>query len=271
APVGNNQVALSWSSGTPGFFGTPQGYAIYRLNYITPTPTPRFVATVSISQQSYNDFAPELTPGTVIRYQVGVVDKMGNTSDLTLSNSVTTLSVSDLPATPEVLPFTGSAVTSIFSWKRNPRADAVTNYSVYGYDWPTYPSATPVFNAPVTGTPTWVITFAPNPTPLAANNYYVVAQNAIGSSTPAFISGIPLPAYSVGVTLTPGTRQVGVTWNIITNVTPITSPVDSYGIYRSLNATNNFTPVATVPVTQPFYSEFLPTATAGVTYFYRVT
>src|SRR5581483_4044373 len=77
--------------------------------------------------------------------------------------------------------------------------------------------------------------------------------------------------YSVGVTLTPGTRQVGVTWNIITNVTPITSPVDSYGIYRSLNATNNFTPVATVPVTQPFYSEFLPTATAGVTYFYRVT
>ncbi len=272
APVGNDQIAVSWQAGTPGFFDSAQRYVIFRLNFTTPTPTPRFVAKVPATQLSYTDIAPELTPGTLLGYQVALADALGNTSDPASSNPVTTILLSNPPATPRVLPFTGSDTSILFSWAANPRADSVTNYLVYGSDWLTVSgnTPTPVLVAPATGTPTRVFTFAPTPTPWTANNYYLVAQNAVGNSQPATMNGIPVPAYNVTAVIPAGTQQVSVSWNLVPALT-VTPVIDSYGIYRSLTPDANFTPVTTVPISTTGYMDVPPTATAGVSYYYRVT
>ena len=274
APVGNNQIAVSWTEGTPGgFFNSPQNYVIFRLNYSTQTitPTPRFVAKVPYPQTSYTDIAPELTPGTLLAYQVELADALGNKSDPTLSSSDVTIDITPVfPLTPQVLPFSGSVSSITFSW-RNPRADSVTNYQVYGSDYLANPTVTYVATVvPPTGTPTWVFNYAPSPIPWVANNYYVVAQNASGSSTPAAMGGIPGPAYNVTAVVPSGSQQVSLNWSLLATITP-TPVIDSYDVYRSLAPESNFTPIATVLFPTAAYMDILPSPTPGVTYYYRVT
>ncbi len=273
APVGNDQIAVSWTAGAPGFYGSTQNNVIFRLNFTTPTPTPRFIAKVPASQLSYNDIAPELTPGTLIGYQVELSDALGNTSDASLSsNGVNTSALTNPPATPRVLPFTGTVNSIVFSWANNPRADCVTNYQVYGFDWltPVPLTPTPVLVVPVTGSPTFVFTFAPTPTPWAPNDYYLVAQNSIGNSQPATMNGIPVPTYNVTAVIPTGTQQVSVSWNLVPALT-VTPVIDSYGVYRSLTPDAKFTSIATVPISSTSYLDVPPIATAGVTYYYRIT
>lgn len=274
-PVGNNQIAVSWTAGGAGFFGTPVDYVVYRVILGSPTPTVQAVATVGFTptatQVSYTDIVPGATPGTEIDYQIGLVDVMGNTSDLsTLGNQVFSTGVT-VPAAPTVLPMAGSAASIRFCWLNNPLADSVTSYSVFGPDLPTItPIATPlaVVFVPPLSTPTLV--FAPTPNPWAATFYYLSAQNSVGSSAPATLSGIPVPLYTVTAVIPPGTRQAQVSWTMVP--APVSTPfVDSYGIYRSLQPTACFTPIATVIIPGGSYTDVLPAATAGVSYYYRVT
>ena len=267
-PVGNNQIAVSWTDGSAGFFGQPQDYVVYRVMLTSPTATPQAVATVPVSQLSYTDNVSGFPVGTGVAYQVGLVDAVGNTSDLSASGNSVVLAGLTAPAAPTVLPFAGSASSIRFAWLNNPPADNVTSYSVFGPDWPTLPQTpTPLATVLATQSPTPTLLFAPTPTPWAATYYYLLAQNALGTSTPGFsapatLSGIPVPAYQVTVVMTPGTRQSQVSWNM--TPAPVSTPVvDSFGIYRSLSPAANFTPVATVPSTGSSYVDTLPSATAA--------
>lgn len=267
-PVGNNRITVSWGAGTPGFFGTPQDYVIYRVilpNPPSPTTTPQAIATVPASQLSYTDVVAGFPPGTAVAYQVGLVDAAGNTSDTVTSGNNVVLTGLTVPAAPTVIPFAGSATSIRFAWMNNPLADSVTAYSVFGPDWPNLPQ-TPTPIARVLATPPLV--FMPTPTPWAATYYYLLAQNSQGFSGPATLSGIPMPTYHVAAVMPPGTRQVQVSWDM-TPTSVSTPPVDSYGIYRSLTPGAGFSQIGAVSVPTLSYQD--GNVSAGVTYYYRVT
>ena len=273
-PVGNNQIAVSWTAGSAGFFGTPQAYVIYRLMLTNPTPTPLAIATVafnpSLAQQSYTDSVSG-SAGTGVGYQVGLEDSAGNISDIaSFGNSVNLIGLTT-PAAPTVLPLSGSPGAIEFSWLGNPLADSVTAYSVV----PSSLLTSPVTVIAAAQTPAPQLVYAPAaPATWAANYYYLVAQNTQGSSNPATLSGIAVPTYTVTAVISPGTRQAQVSWNMAP-VPPVagtlTPGIDSYGIYRSLSPSANLTPVATVPLGTNNYSDTLPSSPAGVTYYYHVT
>ncbi len=270
-PVGNNQIAVTWAPGGPGFYGTQSDYVVYRVLVATPTPTPLAVATVSATNVGYTDVVAG-SAGTTLGYEVGLVDAQGNTSDLTLSGNDVILVALTTPGVPTPLPFAGSANGIKFSWLNNPPADNVSSYSVFGPDWPTVTvTPTPLAKVLATQTSTPTLVYAPTPMPWAATYYYLLAQNSVGFSGPATLSGIPVPPYQVTAVMTPGTRQPQISWTMVP--APVSTPfVDSYGIYRSIYASKCFTPVATVPLPGGSYTDSaLPTATAGVTYYYRIT
>ena len=283
APINNNQVTISWQEGAPGFYGTEQNYIVFR-DIITSgiTPTPTIVGRISAAATTLeitNSFSVPVS--TNVGYQVGLTDSFGNLSDLSpLSNIVAPVSLV-APNAPKILPFTGTASYIEFSWYINPQADQVDSYFIYG---PPYPatavigtlSPTAIYTATCspTLTPGYVIPFAPNltPTPWVPIYYYVLAHNVQGLSQPATLSGIPVPAYQVTAVITPNSNQVGVTWSLVPPAGITATPgVDSYGIYRSRVAGSKFTPLATVPLTTSSYTDILPTATAGVSYYYLVT
>ncbi|HJT23883.1 MAG TPA: hypothetical protein VJ873_04865, partial [bacterium] len=273
-PVGNNRITVSWGTGNAGFFGAPQDYVVYRVilpNPTSPTATPQAVATVPATQLSYTDVVAGFAPGTAVAYQVGLVDGAGNISDLVPSGNNVVLTGLTLPAAPTVVPFSGSVASIEFAWLNDPLADSVTAYSVFGPDLPTVtPMATPL----VTVLPAPTMVFAPAPITWAATYYYLLAQNSKGASGAATLSGIAVPTYTVTAVIVPGSRQSQVSWNMVPAVPvsgTLTPGVDSYGIYRSTSSTVNFTPVATVQLGTNNYADALPAATAGVTYFYRVT
>lgn len=271
-PVGNNQIAVSWTAGSAGFFGTTQDYVIYRV--VLTNPTPQVVATVPATQLSYTDSVSG-SAGTGVGYQIGLTDSMGNISDIaSFGNSVNLIGLT-APAVPTVLPLAGSPSSIQFSWLNNPLADSVTSYSVFGPNLPIVtPVATPIATFLATQGPTPTLVFAPPSTTWAASYYYLKAQNSQGISGAATLSGIAVPAYTVTAVIPPGTRQSQVSWNMAP-VAPVsgtlTPGVDSYGIYRSLSTSANLTPVAIVPLGTNNYADTLPAATAGVTYYYHVT
>jgi hypothetical protein len=290
-PAGNNQFNLSWQPGAPGFYGTAQDYVIYRTvvpyptstptgtqtPLATPTPTytgtlaPIFtqtaIATVPYGQNSYIDIPSGFSTGTTIGYQLGLVDSMGTTSDLAGSSNVVTISALMVPSAPKVLPFTGSYSSIQFSWLQNPAADSVTNYLVYSGQPTMTVGATEVATVSSSAS---TLYFFPSPTPWAANLYYLIAQNAIGTSQPATMNGIPVTNYNVSAVIPAGTQQVSVSWNLTPTVS-VTPVIDTYTVYRSLTPDANFSAINSVPVTTNSYADVLPVATYGVTYYYRVT
>ena len=275
-PVGNNIIQVSWSVATPGFYGTPQYYEIYR-EIQKPTPsgtlTPVPIATVTYSQNSYTDNVPNATPNAVIAYQVAAVDDQGNASDLSaFSNGVSAVTALAPPLAPMVQPAVGSASTLVFSWIPNPASDGVDSYYLYsaGTNFTMTPSPTPL--AIVTPSPTMNIVATALPWMVYSN--YLQAHNAAGFSAPATLSGIPVTDYQVTAVMASGSRTMSVTWNL--NPPAGSTPaIDSFGIYRSNTTGANFTPIATVsfpnpgfPATPSFNDSNL---SAGVSYSYRVT
>jgi hypothetical protein len=270
-PTGNNEVALNWSGASAGFYGPIQGYALYRepvSTFQTVTPTP--FATVSAGQSTFNDFIANATPGTSYVYQIGAQDLKGNLSDLSsVSNQVTAITAQAVPSSPTLSPLTGDGNSLTYSWLLNPLADGVTQYTVYGPDFPT-----------MTITPTPVAIDLPTPGPYSltrptapwqASLFYLLAKNAQGFSAPATLAGVNIPAYQVTALMTPGSRQMQVYWNATPTITPTPgfAAVDAYGVYRSLTPGVNFTPIATVSITTPV---FIDTAlTPGLFYYYRIT
>ncbi len=267
----NNQISVSWSGNTgPSFFGAPADYVIYRF-YPTPTQTPTLsiIATVGFSQNNYTDFVAGATPGSQVEYQVGVVDALGNTSDLTtLSNPVTTNSSLGLPLKPAVLPLAGSSNTLVYSWLQNPLSDQVDNYYLFGSDWPTLTTTpTPVTIIPATATPSPTLFYSSSGSNWNASFNYLLAHNSVGYSSATTLSGIPVPAYSVSAAPTTG-QQVMVSWNL-TPTPNLTPGVDAFEVYRSGISGSDFTPVATVPVTQSYFID--TNVQPANSYFYRVT
>lgn len=285
----NNGVSVSWSSASPGFYGPVSNYVIYRENlaaFQTVTPTP--LRVVSATRTSLNDFIADATPGTVYAYQVGAVDGLGNISDLTsISGAVTTNDPANgpvtTPETPIVLPVAGDNGYLIYRWLLNPLADSVSFYLIYGSDYyavatlgttPT-PIVPTVLPTPATFLPTplpgaRVMVFQPTltPVPWQSTFYYVQAINSLGPSSLSPLSGISVPAYQVTAVMTPGSQKMQVYWN----ATPTTSPtplITDYGVYRSLTSGSNFTPIATVPISTPVFTD--ATLNPGVFYYYRIT
>ena len=275
-PVGNNIIQVNWGTASPGFYGTPQYYEVYReiqnpapVDSVTPVP----IATVPYSQNSFTDNVPGATPNAVIAYQVAAVDRQRNASDFsTLSNGVSAVTALAPPLAPMIQPSAGSSSTLVFSWIPNPASDGVDSYYLYGVgtNFTTTPSPTPL--AIITPSPTMTIVATAAPWTVYLN--YLQAHNAAGFSGPSTLSGIPVSDYQVTAVMTPGTRTMYLYWNL--NPPAIsTPPIDSFGIYRSNTTAANFTPIATVsfptpgsPATPSFTDSNL---SAGVSYYYRVT
>lgn len=277
-PGGNNTFQLTWTQGGAGFFGNPDHYALYRSVLVTPTATPTGiysptptqapVATVPWGMGSVTDVVSGYPQGTTVIYSIALFDGLGNPSDLVLSSTAVTLyGLTNAPAAPTILPFSGGVTGIQYSWLLNPGADSVTAYQIYGNGWTPGSSFTPVATSV---NPSSTPTFAPIPSPGIPNVYYLVAQNSVSTSAPATLSGIPLASYAVTAVVPVGTQAVSVTWNLPPS--PSATPnIDSYGIYRSLGPGAGFTPVATVVYPTMAYQDVPPVATAGVTYYYFVT
>ncbi len=279
-PTGNNEVVVSWPGTTAGFYGPIQDYGIYRepvteFQVVTPTP----IATVSAAQSSYNDFITGASAGTRFIYQVGAIDGVGSTSDLSsASNQVTAGPNNSGPFQPVLLPLTGDGNSLTYSWLANPLTDAVTGYQVYGPDFGTTSSATPT-STPLAidaaGPATYTFTQSTTQTaPFWHSSVfdYLFAQNAHGSSAPPVtLSGIRLPSYAVTAVMASGSRKMQVSWNATPNVTltPGFGSVDSYGVYRSETSGANFSLIGTAPITQLTYPD--ATLTPGIVYYYRIT
>ncbi|HVM32520.1 MAG TPA: hypothetical protein VMU88_05250 [bacterium] len=270
-PTGNNQMTISWSGASAGFYGPIQGYVLYRLpalGFQTQTPTP--VATVGADQSSVTDFIPNATPGTAYLYFVGAQDGQGNISPLSaVSDQVTAQAAQSAPSAPKLSPVSGDGVSLVYGWLGNPQADGVTQYTVYGPDWPTL-TITPTPLATALATPS-AYSFARPASPWQASLYYVLAKNAQGFSRPGTLAGISLPAYQVTAAMTPGSRQMRVVWNVTPTITPTPgfAAVDAYALYRSLTPGAGFTPIATVPAgTDGFTDAGLNPAAF---YYYRIT
>jgi fibronectin type 3 domain-containing protein len=286
-PSGNNEMSVTWSVASAGFYGPIVSYAIYRENLPTSqavTPTP--VRVVPVTRTSLNDFIANATPGTVYAYQVGAVDGLGNVSDLTtISGAVTTNDSSSgpvsAPATPVVLHVSGDGGSLNFRWLLNPFSDGVTCDAVYGSDFHTLVptvtiTPTPIATVLPSATPTPSITPASRvlslsepASPWQPSFYYVQAQNTVGPSSPATLSGISVPAYSVTAYMVPGTHQMQVYWNATPTISPTPPAVNDYGVYRSLTSGANFTPIATVPISTPVFTD--TKLNPGVFYYYRIT
>ncbi len=272
ATLGNNAFAVTWAGGgTAGFYGTPVAYEIFREN-VASTPKP--IATVSYAQSSYTDYAVVVTPSTNMSYQISALDSLGNLSDLSApSNTVESAQISTLkaPIAPMGLPVVGGPSTLVYSWLWNPATDLVTAYNLYGPDYlsygPTTPTPTPlaVYLPTITYTPTFVAIA----TPWVVNNYYVVAQNATGFSSPTTLSSLAVSQYSVSAGIPIPTQAVTVSWNLVNPTISPTPLIDSYDVYRSVTQGAQFTPLAIVPYPTMSYSD--TTASAGQSVYYRVT
>lgn len=261
-PSGNNAVTVTWSAGGPGYYGGPQVYVLYREDILTRTPTP--VATVPATQTQATDYVVA-TPGTPVAYLVRAQDDRGNLSDFSPASAAVLPVSLTLPAVPVVLPVTGSAVALRFAWLENPLPDAVDHYSLFGPDWPgAAPSPTPL--ATLLPSPTMV--YSAPATAWDASVYYLQAHNSQGDSQAATLGGIPVDAVRVSAAVTPGMRQVEVSWTLVP--TPGSTPaIDGYGLYRSLTPGAGFTLLNTVGAPGSSYSD--ASAAAGNTYYYRIT
>jgi|GEM_PF-1652042 len=262
--IGNNAFQVTWSGGGAGFYGAPVSYEIYR-EYVQNTPTP--IAIVPYTQTSYTDYVTAVTPSTSMSYQVAALDSLGNPSPLsTPSNPVVSSSGSlAIPFAPASLPVLGGPDTLLYSWLLNPATDAVTAYSLYGSN--PY-SSNPIPTHLAVYYPTTTPTFAVPPTPWAVNNYYVVAQNATGNSTPTTLSSLAVSQMAVTAAVPLGTQAVTVSWNFTTPVPSLTPPFDSFVVYRSVTQGAQFAPLATVSASTTVYADI--TASAGQSFFYRV-
>ncbi len=264
----NNQVNISWSGALPGLFGTISHYAIYR---VVNGGTPTMVSTVSASLSSRNDYV-DAASGTGVSYAVGAIDNFGNISDLAvLSNMITTNSVPGyVPKTPTILPAIQTATNMTWRWIMNPEADNITNYQVYGSDYPTWT---------IPPTPEYTIgpTETPFPAPLpplgAATPYYLVAYNSVGASQAVSFSAISAPTYNVTAVVQSPAQGVTVSWNV-TPMPDTTPNIDHWVIYRS-SATPTpggdlqYRPIATVAVGSSGYLD--TSASPAVLYSYFVT
>ncbi len=265
--TGNNAFAVTWSGAETGFYGTPVAYKVYREYTNASSPTP--VATVSYSQTNYTDYANGVSLSTSMNYQVSVLDHLGNPSDLSpFSNAVVSSSASapGLPLQPFGLPVLGGPITLTYSWLLNPLSDGVTAYNLYGPDYltPAPNTPTPVAIYAPTTTPTFEVPA----TPWAVNNYYVVAQNQTGNSTPTNLSSLAVSQYSVSAGVPVPTQAVTLSWNFtVPTTTP--APLDSFDVYRSVTQGSQFTSLAVVPYPTMVYTD--NTASAGQSFYYRVT
>jgi hypothetical protein len=270
-PTGNNKMVVSWGGAAAGFYGPIQDYAVYReaaSAFQTVTPTP--IATVGADQSSYNDFIVGATPGTSYLYQVGAQDAKGSTSTLLLASNQVTATTLTLPSAPELLPVTGDGDSLTYSWLLNPLSDGVTQYSVYGPDWPVLtPAATPVTT--FMPTPSAYTFRKPAASSWQASLYYVLAQNTLGLSQPATLAGVNIPAYQVSASMAPGSRQIQVSLRMTPTITPSPgfAPVDAYGIYRSSMPGVNFTPIATIAAGSAGVTDV--NLNPGAFYYYRIT
>jgi len=271
-PNTNNEVNVSWTGSSPGFYGSIQNYGIYvALNGGTPTP----VATVSASRTSRNTYTA-YSPGSSATYFVGAIDALGNVSDLTSSAGPVALQAVIAPQTPQVLPSFQTATGITLRWLLNPASDNVTSYNVFGSDYYSVITATGL-----TPSPTYVVQATATPLSVSApanwasTTYYVEAVNGPSnlSSQPATLSAIDVPNYSISAVVPAQTQAVSVSWN----VTPpaVSTPyVDSLVIYRA-SATPvaggdvGYRAIATVAVATPYYVD--NSALPGVSYSYFVT
>ncbi len=272
----NNKITVTWSGAAPGFYGNITNYAIYRFLASTPTPTGTLtpIVTVGPTRSSRNDYVDDFS-GTSASYSVGAVDSLGNVSDLTvLSNSVTLNATPSAPQTPHVIHSDQSAVSITYNWLSNPTPDAVTNYTVFGPNYYSYiatNTATPLPIATILPTPAAVNSYSVPLSPLwQFTPYYLEANNTLGSSLPATLAAIAVPAYNVTAVAQP-TQGVNLSWNAapLPGATP---PIDSFVVYRTSANTSSVTfyqPIATVLVPTPSY---LDTSVAtGTNYAYMVT
>ncbi len=263
----NNKVNVTWSSASPGYYGPVVNYVLYlALNGGTPTA----IATVGPTKISKNSYVANFTGATAV-YSLAAIDGVGNVSDMSAGSPPINLNTSlNPPQAPHLIGSAQSGSSLTYNWLLNPTPDAVTNYTVFGSDFVT-DTITPTPIAILLPTPALVNSYTTTaPSLWQVTPYYLVANNASGSSLPATLSAIPVPTYVVTAVVQP-TLGVNVSWSMAppANSTP---DVDSVVIYRSLatpTATAYFQAVATVSVSTSTYLD--GNVTPGTRYLYMVT
>ena len=263
----NNKVNVTWSSASPGYYGPVVNYVLYlALSGGTPTA----IATVGPAKTSRNSYVANLTGATAV-YSLSAIDGFGNASDMSVGSSPVNLNTSlNPPQIPRLIGSAQSGSSLTYNWLLNPTPDAVTHYTVFGSDFVT-DTITPTPIAILLPTPAVVNSYTTTAPPLwQVAPYYLVANNASGSSLPATLSAIPVPTYVVTAVVQP-TQGVNISWSMAPppNSTPY---VDSVVIYRTLatpTTTPYFSAIATVSVSTPTYLD--GNVTPGTRYLYMVT
>ncbi len=248
AAPGNAQVAVSWNA--------VSGATSYNLYWSTTAGVTPATGTKIVGAASpYNQTG--LTNGLTYYYVVTAVNGNGESTASAQASAQPT--APPPPTAPTGVSATPGNAQVTISWTA---VAGATSYNLY---WSTATGVTPANGTKVAGvTNPYVQTGLANGT----TYYYVVtAANANGESTASAQASAqptapPPPAAPTGVSATPGSSQVTISWNAVSGAT-------SYNIYWSATAgvtTANGTKVA--GVTNPYVQTGL---TNGNTYYYVVT
>jgi fibronectin type 3 domain-containing protein len=255
ALAGDSKVKVSWSNGG----GSVQGWRIYRgtassVSLTTP------LTTLKASARSFTDTG--VTNGTTYYYVVqAYADKF-------------TAKSPSVPATPIPAPDTVTATPDdqrvTLAWHIGPGDGAITGFKVYvGTTAAVSTTGTPAASTSHAEVRSLAVVKDGKGDPLVnGKTYYfrVVSVSATGKAPAAAVRAVPVPA--IGLTATPSSGQVLLTWNT-------TGPdTTSYEIFRADGTAAPSTGSGAVPLTTitdktaTSYSDL--SVVAGATYTYVV-
>jgi len=208
ATAGDRQVALSWSAATDNIGVT--GYDVYRGAVLVASP----------AGTSYTDTG--LANGTLYSYTVKARDAAGNVS--TPSSASATPADTTAPTVPSGLTATPGDAQVSLSWTASTDNVAVTAYRVYRGGVLIASPATPYY------TDTGLSNGTAYSYKVAAvdGSGNASAQSGAASATPVAPPDTTAPSVPTGLTATPGSTQVALSWTASTDNVGVTG----YRVYR---------------------------------------